>query len=243
MHWDKVYFQRLSWEKLHLFLKMGSDKFCLSWNDHESSLSVAFRDLREEKEFFDVTLACEDEQIEAHKVILSSCSLFFGNILKQNQHSHPLLYLKGVKFRDLKSILDFMYQGKVNVEQDMLDSFLATAQELRVKGLTQSGTQLPLIGQKPSLPDQVSAGQDVSQEVFMRGDSAKIQNDLEENDTGSGHLKLCKPEFLIEEPNLGEESFGYNGGANDSSMVDMEGNQGEPLFIHPSLTLLSSRVG
>jgi len=205
---------------------MGSNKFCLSWNDYESSLSVAFRDLREEKEFFDVTLACEDEQIEAHKVILSSCSLFFGNILKQNQHSHPLLYLKGVKFRDLKSILDFMYQGKVNVEQDMLDSFLATAQELRVKGLTQSGTQLPLIGQKPSLPDQVSAGQDVSQEVLMRGDSAKIQNDLEENDTGSGHLKLCKPEFLIEEPNLGEESFGYNGGANDSSMVDMEGNQG-----------------
>ena len=233
MHWDKVYFQRLSWEKLHLFLKMGSDKFCLSWNDHESSLSVAFRDLREEKEFFDVTLACEDEQIEAHKVILSSCSLFFGNILKQNQHSHPLLYLKGVKFRDLKSILDFMYQGKVNVEQDMLDSFLATAQELRVKGLTQSGTHLPLIGQKPSLPDKVSAGQDVSQEVFMRGDSAKIQNELaskEENATGSGRLKLCEPEFLVEEPNIGDESFGYNGGANDSSMVDMEGNQGEPLY-------------
>jgi len=205
---------------------MGSDKFCLSWNDHESSLSVAFRDLREEKEFFDVTLACEDEQIEAHKVILSSCSLFFGNILKKNQHSHPLLYLKGVKFCHLKSILDFMYQGKVNVEQDMLDSFLATAQELRVKGLTQSGTQLPLIDQKPSLPGQVSAGQDVSQGVFMRGDSAKIQNDLEENGTGSGQLKLCKPEFLVEEPNFGDESFGSNGGANDSSMVDMEGNQG-----------------
>lgn len=202
---------------------MGPEKFCLSWNDYESNLGVAFRDLREEREFFDVTLACEDVQIEAHKVILSSCSLFFGNILKKNQHSHPLLYLKGVKFCHLKSILDFMYQGKVTVEQDMLDSFLATAQELRVKGLIHSVTQLPLVDEKHSFP--VSAVLDVSQEVFVSGDSAKIQSEMarEMNMTGSGHLKHCKPEF--EDPNIGEESCDYNEGANDSSMVDMEGNE------------------
>ena len=48
---------------------MKPEKFRLSWNEHESNFGVAFRDLREEKEFFDVTLACEDEQIEAHKAI------------------------------------------------------------------------------------------------------------------------------------------------------------------------------
>ena len=48
-------------------------------DDYENNLGVAFRDLREEKEFFVVTLACEDEQVEAHKVILSSCSPFFQN--------------------------------------------------------------------------------------------------------------------------------------------------------------------
>ena len=58
---------------------MATEKFCLTWNDYENNLGVAFRDLREEKEFFDVTLACEDEQVEAHKVILSSCSPFFRN--------------------------------------------------------------------------------------------------------------------------------------------------------------------
>ena len=77
---------------------MNSDKFCLKWNDFESNLSVAFRELREEKDFFDVTLACEDSsQIEAHKVILSACSTFFKDILKKNPHQHPLLYLRGVK--------------------------------------------------------------------------------------------------------------------------------------------------
>jgi len=207
---------------------MGSEKFCLSWNDYESNLSVAFRDLREEKEFFDVTLACEDEQIEAHKVILSSCSLFFQKILTKNKHSHPLLYLKGVKFCHLKSILDFMYQGRVNVEQEKLDSFLATAQELKVKGLTHSGTQPPLVDEKPTFPVEVSAGLDVSQEVFMSGDSATIQRNMgkEVNATEPGHLKLYKPEVLVEEQNIGEESFDDYGGANDSSLVDMEGNQG-----------------
>jgi hypothetical protein len=48
---------------------MGStEKFCLRWNDFETNVSVAFRELREDKDFFDVTLACDDSQIEAHKV-------------------------------------------------------------------------------------------------------------------------------------------------------------------------------
>ena len=29
--------------------------------------------LRDDKDFFDVTLACDDDQIQAHKVILSAC--------------------------------------------------------------------------------------------------------------------------------------------------------------------------
>jgi len=118
---------------------MGStEKFCLRWNDFESNISVAFRELREEKDFFDVTLACEDSQVQAHKVILSACSPFFRNILRRNPHQHPLLYLKGVQYKELLSVLNFMYMGEVNVAQEELNSFLAVAEELRVKGLTQN---------------------------------------------------------------------------------------------------------
>jgi len=117
---------------------MSSEKFCLRWNDFESNISVAFRELRDDKDFFDVTLACDDEQISAHKVILSACSPFFRNILRRNPHQHPLLYLKGVKYTDLQSVLNFMYHGEVNVAQEELNSFLAVAEDLRVKGLTQN---------------------------------------------------------------------------------------------------------
>jgi len=117
---------------------MASEKFCLRWNDFESNISTAFRELRDDKDFFDVTLSCDDEQIQAHKVILSACSPFFRGVLRRNPHAHPLLYLKGVKFSDLTAVLNFMYHGEVNVAQEELNSFLAVAEELRVKGLTQN---------------------------------------------------------------------------------------------------------
>jgi len=116
---------------------MSSEKFCLRWNDFESNISVAFKELREDKDFFDVTLACEDEQIHAHKLILAACSPFFRNVLRRNAHQHPLLYLKGVKYSDIQAILGFMYHGEVNVAQEDLNSFLAVAEDLKVKGLTQ----------------------------------------------------------------------------------------------------------
>jgi len=117
-----------------------ADQFCLRWNDFQSNVSDAFKELREEKDFFDVTIVCEDSQVEAHKVILSACSPFFRNILRRNPHQHPLLYIKGVKFKEILSVLNFMYQGEVNVAQEELNSFLAVAEELKVKGLTQNNS-------------------------------------------------------------------------------------------------------
>ena len=117
---------------------MAAEKFCLKWNEFEANIGVAFRELRDNKDFFDVTLACEDEQLQAHKVILSACSPFFRMVLRRNPHAHPLLYLRGVGPTNLKAILDFMYHGEVNVLQENLNSFLAVAEELKVKGLTQN---------------------------------------------------------------------------------------------------------
>jgi len=125
---------------------MNSEKFCLRWNDFETNISDAFRDLRNEKDFMDVTLVCEDEQIQAHKVILSACSSFFRYMLRRTSHQHPLVYLKGVKFMDLQAILNFMYHGEVSVAQGDLNSFLAVAEDLRVKGLTQKQSE----NKKPS---------------------------------------------------------------------------------------------
>ena len=108
----------------------------LQWKDFKENAVGAFGILREDADFADVTLACEDgKQVEAHKVILASSSPFFQNLLKRNRHPHPLIYMTGVKSDDLLAIVDFIYRGEANVFQEHLDSFLAIAEELQLKGL------------------------------------------------------------------------------------------------------------
>ena len=119
-----------------------AEKLCLQWNDYQDNVKNAFGHLRDTSDFVDVTLACEDgQQIEAHKVILAASSPFFQRILKGNKHSHPLIYMKGMRFDDLTAIVDFLYYGEANVYQENLDSFLAIAGELQLKGLEDSATQ------------------------------------------------------------------------------------------------------
>ena len=119
-----------------------SEKLCLQWNDFKENITASFENLRHDEDFADVTLACEDgKQMEALKVILASSSPVFQNILKRNKHAHPLLYMRGMKSEDLLSVLDFLYCGETNVYQEDLDSFLAIAEELQLKGLMGKSNQ------------------------------------------------------------------------------------------------------
>ena len=128
-----------------------SEKLCLKWNDFQENVNKAFGNLKEDKEFADVTLACEDgQQLEAHKVILAAFSPFFQNLLTKNKHPHPLIYMKGAKFEDLMAIVDFLYFGEANVFQENLDAFLSIAEELKLKGLT---------GQKDLSEETIEANQ------------------------------------------------------------------------------------
>ena len=113
-----------------------SEKLCLKWNDFQENVNAAFGNLREDNEFADVTLACEDgQQMQAHKVILAASSPFFQDLLKRNKHPHPLIYMRGIKSENLLAIVDFLYCGEANVFQENLDSFLAVAEELKLRGL------------------------------------------------------------------------------------------------------------
>ena len=113
-----------------------SNKLCLQWNDFQENSKAAFENLRDDKNFTDVTLVSEDgEQVEAHKIILAASSPFFQQVLERHKHPCPLLYMKGLKSEDLLAVVDFLYSGEANVEEDNLVSFLAIAEELQLKGL------------------------------------------------------------------------------------------------------------
>ena len=120
-------------------MSSANEKFCLKWNDFQQNITKSYYDLRKEEEFSDVTLVCEeDHQFEAHKIILSACSPFFNKMLKRNNHSHPMIYMRGTMAKDLAAIMDFIYQGETNIYQEDLDGFLALANDIQLKGLTGS---------------------------------------------------------------------------------------------------------
>ena len=112
------------------------EKFSLKWNHFETNVSKSFRNLRKQENFFDVTLVSDDEQfVSAHKLVLSASSDFFKNILVQSNHSNPLIYIPGIQSKDLHSLMDYIYDGEVQLYQDNLDNFLEIAQKLKIEGL------------------------------------------------------------------------------------------------------------
>ena len=120
----------------------SSENFELKWNDFEDNISSSFRELRRASDFSDVTLVSSDgERVKAHKLILCFSSSFFKEVLvSQHQHQplqHPIVvYMRGVDSVFLSHMVDFIYHGEVKIDQDLLASFLALAEELGVKGLT-----------------------------------------------------------------------------------------------------------
>ena len=121
---------------------MTNEKLCLQWNDFQNIAQTSFTELRKDSDFTDVTLACEGQSIKAHKVILSSCSPFFKKLLQTQTHPQPLIYLRGLKSDDLSAMVDFIYQGETNILQEQLETFLAFAEELQLKGLDGSSKEV-----------------------------------------------------------------------------------------------------
>ncbi|XP_017473001.1 PREDICTED: sex determination protein fruitless [Rhagoletis zephyria] len=111
-------------------------QFCLRWNNHPTNLTGVLTSLLQREALCDVTLACDGETVKAHQNILSACSPYFETIFLQNRHPHPIIYLKDVRYSEMRSLLDFMYKGEVNVGQSSLPMFLKTAESLQVRGLT-----------------------------------------------------------------------------------------------------------
>ena len=102
-----------------------TEKLRLKWKDFQWNISKSFRRLRCEEEMLDIQLVGEDQiQVSAHRLVLSACSPYFRNILRQNKHSNLTLCLEGVDSRHLNSLLDYIYHGEVQIHQVIRQSSL-----------------------------------------------------------------------------------------------------------------------
>ncbi|XP_039955841.1 transcription factor GAGA isoform X2 [Bactrocera neohumeralis] len=113
--------------------------FSLRWNNYQNTMTSVFQQLREDLSFVDVTLSCEHGSLKAHKVVLSACSSYFQKLLLENPCKHPTIILPGdIIFTDLKTIIDFVYRGEIDVTESELQGLLRTAEQLKIKGLCET---------------------------------------------------------------------------------------------------------
>ena len=104
------------------------EKFSLNWNEVHEKRFRSYQELRQQPDFSDVTLVCEEDQsIEAHRIILMAYSPGFLNLLRKTKHSHPVIYMRRLEAKDLVAILYLFYHGEANIYQKDLEVFLALA--------------------------------------------------------------------------------------------------------------------
>ncbi|XP_022917485.1 broad-complex core protein isoforms 1/2/3/4/5-like isoform X2 [Onthophagus taurus] len=118
-------------------------QFCLRWNNFQANITSQFEALRDDEDFTDVTIACDGQRLQAHKVVLSACSPFFKELFKTNPCPHPIIFMRDVEARHIVALMEFMYAGEVNVAQAQLSAFLKTAESLKIRGLTDTSSSEP----------------------------------------------------------------------------------------------------
>jgi hypothetical protein len=118
---------------------MASEQFSLCWDNFHKNMSSGMNSLLENEDLVDVTLAVEGKYLKAHKMVLSVCSPYFRELFKMNPCKHPIVFMKDVSYIAMSDLLQFMYQGEVQVSQENLTTFIKTAEALQIKGLTGDG--------------------------------------------------------------------------------------------------------
>merc|ERR1711971_1361808 len=110
----------------------SGQEFCLKWNNHRTTIISVMDTLLEEESLVDVTL--------------SACSPYFRQLFKSSflNDKHPVIIMKDVDFDNLKSLVEYMYKGEANVPQQMLPSFIQTAESLQIRGLAEGASKQKL---------------------------------------------------------------------------------------------------
>ncbi|KAK8722488.1 hypothetical protein OTU49_012244 [Cherax quadricarinatus] len=159
-------------------------EYCLRWNNHRPNLVTVFSELLTSEALVDVTLATDGHYIHAHKLVLSACSVYFKDLFGANPCKHPIVILKDIRIDDLKTVIDFIYRGEVNVSQDRLQDVLRTAESLRIKGLAENPRSYDDMSSHGARFSSSSLGSQVTRQRSSLTDSREQSLSLEGDEEG-----------------------------------------------------------
>ena len=154
---------------------MNQEKYTLTWHSYSDHLKSMMKELMMNEDFSDVTLVTEDKkQIKAHINILSACSPVFRDILKKERNSNQIMYLRGIQFPEMESIMQFIYLGEATFYEERMDEFLAVAKSLEIKELCNTS---PWEKDEPEVSscDPVTSTENLKEETDVLSSHSKLE--------------------------------------------------------------------
>merc|ERR1712088_1201564 len=131
-----------------------------------------------------LTLVCSvsdggSTSLRAHKLLLAAYSPVFKDMLtRSNEKKDPCIYLKGVSQESMSLILDFVYQGSVDVPKSRMNEFLADAQDLQIQGLkSENEPKDQITSDKPMASSTPAANQNKP-----KASKKRVKKEAEESD-------------------------------------------------------------
>ncbi|XP_042871460.1 uncharacterized protein LOC122252846 isoform X2 [Penaeus japonicus] len=107
-------------------------------NTETRFLSVCER-LLQHNQLTDCTLMADGQFVQAHRLVLATCSDSFEELFKTVTHANPVVVLRDMTIQELRGILNYMYKGETLVKSHELPGLLKAAAQLKIKGLSQVG--------------------------------------------------------------------------------------------------------
>lgn len=155
----------------------ASSQSHLRWRS-KLNLYGAFSELRKKSTFCDISLSSQNKDgrsqtLRAHRLILSTYSSVFEEMISQQTNPMELLiYLKGVQFEDLESLIDFMYDGDVSIPRSR--EVLSTAEEFKIKGLYKDSAETVVgsMSKKSQISKKIS-NKDMNEKVLQKSTGKK----------------------------------------------------------------------
>lgn len=111
---------------------------------HNTKLSNVLNNMLQCGSLVDVTIHCDDGQLNAHKLVLAAASSYFRNLFTSmtNTFQYPIIVLREMPVNDLKTIIQLIYTGEIHVPQNRVDSVMRCANYLQIDGMASSANSL-----------------------------------------------------------------------------------------------------
>ncbi|CAL4196007.1 unnamed protein product, partial [Meganyctiphanes norvegica] len=166
------------------FIEPGLNSYELRWNDHIPYFTKVFQSLRDLNELTDVTFACEDGIVCAHKLVLSSCSAYLRILFARLGTPNPVIFLKNTPVSLVRHVLEFIYCGSVNVSKEELALVLNLGHSLQIRGLFKLKLSRDNDSCGDEIVDKLTKEREMLQEKIasdlplLPGDVKKTQNNI-----------------------------------------------------------------